>query len=140
VLSSDCMASVESYITLCRIQGEGVHTSKCFSPVFSVCSCKRAVRVFLHGVHRNSCTFTIVWRNDFIIYVYVIQPAKNEGNVESCNSVSSYSTVLCQNKECHYLMISIEHGAWKPLCMLVFLLCNAHQLSLSLSFPSALAL
>jgi hypothetical protein len=31
--------------------------------------------------------------------------------VESWNSVLSYSTVLCQNTECCYLMIIIEHGS-----------------------------
>jgi len=29
----------------------------------------------------------------------------------SWNSVSFYSTVPCQNTECCYLMVSIEHGS-----------------------------
>ena len=31
--------------------------------------------------------------------------------MESWNSVSLYSTVLCQNTECCYLIICIEHGS-----------------------------
>jgi hypothetical protein len=62
--------------------------------------------VCLHGVHRDIFTFY----QDFEGMAPVSTCTENEGGVESWNSVSSYSTVLCQNTEC-YLMISIEHGS-----------------------------
>jgi hypothetical protein len=54
--------------------------------------------------------------------------------VESWSSVSLSSTVLCQNTECCYLMISIEHGSLGTCVHVGFFLYIAHLLSLSVAF------
>jgi hypothetical protein len=45
------------------------------------------------------------------MYVDIILSTENEGGGLSWNSVSLYSTVLCENTECCHLMISIKHGS-----------------------------
>jgi len=45
---------------------------------------------------------------------------ENEGSMELLNSVPFYSTVLCHNTECCYLMIGIEHGSWKTSVHVAF--------------------
>jgi hypothetical protein len=51
-----------------------------------------------------------------------------------------HPTVLCCVKTLNVVVtLSVSNiEAWKPLCVLVFLLCNAHLLSLCLAFSSAL--
>jgi hypothetical protein len=38
-------------------------------------------------------------------------PTENEGSIESWNSVSLYSTVLCENTCCCYMMNNLKNGS-----------------------------
>jgi hypothetical protein len=89
------------------------------SEVTDQCSCNCASYVCLHGVlHRDIVTF--YHRVEGMTACMQFCPTENEGSIELLNSVSFYSTVLCQNTECCYLKISFKHGSLETSVYVAF--------------------
>jgi len=80
-----------------QLKHEVDHLSLFPAEVTDQCSCNGASEECLHGLHRDSFTFYHCFVGMTHIFVDIILSHRNEGSVESWNSVPSYSTVLCQN-------------------------------------------
>jgi hypothetical protein len=89
----------------------------------------------------TSLPFTVVLE-EWLQYLHGCNSVLQKLSAVWSHGTVCHCTVLCcvktENVVIWLSVLNME--AWKPLCTLVFLLCNAHLLSLSLSFSSALAL
>jgi len=85
--------------------------------------------------------FTIVLE-EWVQYLCGSNSAPQKMEAVWSHGTLCHPTVLCCVKTQNFVIwwSALNMEAWKPLCRLVFLLCNAHLLSWSLSFSSALAL
>ena len=86
------------------------------------------------------CLLLLFWSNDFNIYLHIILSRRKWGwyvVMEQC----SYSAVLrCFKTQNGVIWWSVSNrNDWKLLCMWLFLLCNAHLLTIYVAFSCALA-
>ena len=87
------------------------HSPQFSAEVTDQYSCNCASAECLHGAHRDNFTFyhCVGGMTSMSMWTHLC-PAETESDMESKNIVSFYNTVLCQNTESCYLMISIEYG------------------------------
>jgi hypothetical protein len=109
--------------------------------VRAVCSFKCAIPECLHGVHRDIYTCSIVLE-EWLKYLHGRNSVPQKMSAIWSHVTVCHSGVLCcvktQSVVVSWSVSSME--TWKILCIWLFILCNAHLQSLSLSFSSAVAL
>jgi len=78
---------------------------------------------------------------EWLQYLRVFYSVPQKMRAVCSHGTVCHCTVLCSVKTHTVVIWSVSNmGFWQHLCMCLFLLCNAHLLFLSLSFPFALLL
>ena len=95
-----------------QLMHEADHSALFSADVTDQCSCNCASPLCLQAEHRDIFTFYhCVGGMTSISMCKSFFPTENEGSMESWNIVLFYSTMLCYNTECYYLIISIKCGS-----------------------------
>ena len=106
------MDVVDPSPALKQLMHEADHLSLFSAEITDQCSCSCASPECLRGVATDNLTFCLCFGGMTAISMrWNSVPQKMRVVCSHETSVSSYSTALCQNTECCYMTISIEHGS-----------------------------